>query len=277
MLDAYRPIIEEALACAVSDAHIPDVLRESMAYSLLSGGKRLRAALCIACSTLTGGTIDAALPIACGVEMIHAYSLVHDDLPCMDDDDMRRGKPASHKVYGEAGAVLAGDALLSHAFEWMLANAPGEPQALLHYVHAMHAVAQGAGASGMVAGQSLELSGALAQGKASLEEVHSRKTGALIRAAALAGACVAGAPESALNAIEAFAAHYGVLFQITDDMLDAADEQGDARNYVSVYGMGGAQAAAAAHAHEASAALAPFGECAGDLLTLVSETLNRAR
>lgn len=277
MLDAYLPVIEEALARAVSDARIPEGLRESMAYSLLSGGKRLRAALCLACCALTGGDAAAALPIACGVEMIHAYSLVHDDLPCMDDDDMRRGKPASHKVYGEAGAVLAGDALLSHAFEWMLANAPGEPRALSRYVRAMHAVAQGAGAWGMVAGQSLELSGALSKGTVSLEDVHSRKTGALIRAAARAGGCVAGAQEIALRAVEAFAAHYGALFQITDDMLDAPNEAGDARNYVCAYGMRGAQEAAAAHAREALAALAPFGESAGELLALVEETLHRAR
>lgn len=276
MPDRYLKVIEEMLECALTDEAIPKILRESMAYSLLSGGKRLRPFICLACCEMLGGTVADALPIACGIEMIHTYSLVHDDLPCMDDDDYRRGKPASHKVYGEAGAVLAGDALLTHAFEWMLTRAPKNGDRLHHYVNAMRAVAAGAGASGMVAGQSLELSGDLEGGSVSLDVVHRLKTGALIKAAALSGGYAAGADDAALYAIEAFAEHYGALFQITDDILDAEKEKENKKNYVSLFGIGKAREAAQSHAAAARDSILSFGEKAAYLLTLIENTLNRA-
>ncbi len=276
MFEIYLPLIEAMLKEAVADTRIPKTLRESMAYSLLSGGKRLRPSICLTCCALVGGAVEQALPLACGVEMIHAYSLVHDDLPCMDNDDLRRGKPTNHKIFGEAGAVLAGDALLSHAFEWMLSHAPEEPRALNCYVRAMRAVAAGAGAMGMVAGQSLELSGALDAGEVSLVEVHRLKTGALMRAAALAGGLAAGANDKELQALEAFAVHYGALFQITDDMLDASSEAQEGRNYVWAYGQAKAREMADAHAHRAAEALSTFGRHADVLKTLIARTRERA-
>ena len=277
MDERYLPLIEAMLARAVAEEGISAALRSSMEYSLLGGGKRLRPCICLACCEMLGGSVDAALPLACGVEMIHAYSLVHDDLPCMDDDDFRRGKPASHKVYGEAGAVLAGDALLTHAFTWMLAHAPEDVLKLSGYVEAVRTIADGAGARGMVGGQSLELSGALENGSARLEEVHRFKTGALIRAAACAGALAAGAADEAFRAVEAFSSHYGALFQLADDILDADEEKGSPKNYAAVYGIGKAHEAAKAHADAAREALRPFGEKAAYLLRLTDEALMRAQ
>ena len=276
MPDRYPNMIENMLETAVSNETIPDGLRASMRYSLLSGGKRLRPRLCLACCEMLGGDIGQALPLACGLEMIHAYSLVHDDLPCMDNDDVRRGKPSNHKVFGEAGAVLAGDALLTHAFEWMLAHAPQDGAGLRGYVRAVLAIAKGAGASGMVAGQSLELTGALENASARLEEVHKRKTGALIRAAALSGGLAAEADEAALRALEAFSAHFGALFQITDDILDAEKEKEDDKNYVTLLGAEQAHKVARLHAQEACDAILPYGEHAAYLLVLIEQTFNRA-
>ncbi len=276
MAEVYIALIEEALAKAIAGEDIPEGLRESMAYSLLAGGKRLRPRMCLACCAMLKGSVEDALPLACGIEMIHAYSLIHDDLPCMDDDDFRRGKPSSHKVFGEAGAVLAGDALMSHAFEWMLTHAPDEPDKLYNYVLAMRAIVEGAGARGMVAGQSLELSGALERGEVSIEEVHRRKTGALICAAALAGGHAAGGSGNELRALAAFAQAYGALFQIADDISDSRAETGDGKNYVCVHGIDAARALAHEMAEEASEALAPFGMRAQYLLDMVGATLRGA-
>jgi geranylgeranyl diphosphate synthase type II len=276
MPDRYLNLIEEMLESAVSQETIPEGLRASMRYSLLSGGKRLRPCFCLACCEMLGGDIGRALPLACGIEMIHTYSLVHDDLPCMDNDDVRRGKPSNHKVFGEAGAMLAGDALLTHAFEWMLARAPKNDADLRGYMRAVLTIARGAGASGMVAGQSLELSGALERGSVALDEVHRLKTGALIRAAALSGGLAAGADDAALRALEAFAEHFGALFQITDDILDAEKEMDDGKNYVTLFGMEQACTVAYFHARKARDAILPYGENAAYLLMMVENTLSRA-
>lgn len=276
MPDRYLPLIEEMLEHAITDEKIPRTLRESMAYSLLSGGKRLRPRICMACCDMLGGDITQALPVACGLEMIHAYSLIHDDLPCMDNDDYRRGKPSNHKIYGEAGATLAGDALLSFAFEWMLSHTPDETGRLKNYISAVQAVAAGAGAAGMVAGQSLELSGALENGSANIEKIQMLKTGALIRAAALAGGQVARADKKKMHVLEEFAVHYGALFQITDDLIDFDHERDDEKNYAAVYGLTKAHEAAYVHADESRKALLHFGENAAYLTDLVGKTLSRA-
>jgi geranylgeranyl diphosphate synthase type II len=276
MPDRYLNVIEEMLESAVLEETIPEGLRASMRYSLLSGGKRLRPCLCLACCEMLGGDIGRALPLACGIEMIHTYSLVHDDLPCMDNDDVRRGKPSNHKVFGEAGAMLAGDALLTHAFEWMLAHAPQNDADLRGYMRAVLAIARGAGASGMVAGQRLELSGALENASVTLDEVHRLKTGALIRAAALSGGFAASADDAALRALEAFAEHFGALFQITDDILDAEKEKDDGKNYVTLFGMEQAHTVAHFHARKACDAILSYGENAAYLLAMVENTLSRA-
>jgi geranylgeranyl diphosphate synthase type II len=190
----------------------PATLREAMAYSLMAGGKRLRPALCLGAAELVSGDDAPALPAACALEMIHTYSLIHDDLPSMDDDDLRRGKPTSHKVYGEAIAILAGDALLTLAFE--TAAESGRPDVVAE-------IARAAGAEGMVGGQVIDLESeekrlAVTQ----LRRLHACKTGALIRASVRCGAMLGGADAAQFEALTRFGEHIGLAFQIADDILD---------------------------------------------------------
>ncbi len=223
-------IVNRALASAVAETDAPARrLLEAMRYSLLAGGKRLRPVLALAACEAVGGPLEAAMGFACAMEMIHTYSLVHDDLPCMDDDDLRRGRPTNHRVYGEAIATLAGDALLTDAF-WMLAKPPAAstgvpPSALLATVAEL---AEAAGSAGMVAGQAIDL---LGEGRTltieELEYLHRRKTGALFVAAVRGGARLGGASEDQLGALEAYARALGLAFQVIDDILDveASTEQ----------------------------------------------------
>ena len=192
---------------------------EAMLYSLQAGGKRLRPVLALETCRMCGGDVEAALPFACAVEMIHTYSLIHDDLPCMDDDDLRRGKPTNHKVFGEATAVLAGDALLTAAFEMI-----GEYRHLVPAERALDALdclSHAAGAAGMIGGQILDMEG---EGKSlsldQLDQLQSLKTGALICAAAELGCIAAGGTEEMRKAIRLYAHCLGRAFQIRDDMLD---------------------------------------------------------
>src|SRR5689334_16248304 len=201
-----------------------------MRYSLFAGGKRLRPILALAAAeavaTANNEPVDdgraRALPAACALELIHTYSLVHDDLPAMDNDTLRRGRPTSHVVFGEGQAILAGDALLTEAFA-LMAREPDDPGLASRKLRAIRIVAEAAGACGMVGGQAIDLdaagSGASFDGEG-LRAMHARKTGALIRAAAAAGAVMAGATDSQLAAIETFASHLGLAFQIVDDILD---------------------------------------------------------
>ena len=216
----------------------PPLMAEAMRYSLFAGGKRLRPILTLAAAEAMPGAqgrdaCDLAMPAACAIEMIHTYSLIHDDLPAMDDDTMRRGRPTSHVVYGDGIAVLAGDALLTEAFG-VLARYPrtDEPDVASRKVRALDRVAEASGVVGMVGGQAIDLEatglvgaerlstidGAL-DGTA-LSAMHARKTGALIRAAAVAGALMAGAPATVVTAVDDYATHLGLAFQIVDDILD---------------------------------------------------------
>ena len=212
-------------------ADAPPALAEAMAYSLFSPGKRLRPLLVALACEAAGGTLEAALPSACAVEMIHTYSLVHDDLPAMDDDDLRRGQPTSHKKFGEALAILAGDALLTAAFEVVAAGYSPRTAAV-----SCVELARGAGAVGMVGGQTLDLEAegrieAVAngarkplEGVAKLEGIHRAKTGALFRSSLRLGVHAAqgerGADPKALHAADDYAAAFGLAFQVTDDLLD---------------------------------------------------------
>jgi geranylgeranyl diphosphate synthase type II len=206
---------------------VPAKLRESMQYSLMAGGKRLRPVFVLLAAEALGGTERAAMPAACAIEMIHTYSLVHDDLPAMDNDDYRRGKPTNHKIYGEAMAILAGDGLLTHAFH--VVSDAGR-QGLLSPESAIAIVAelsQLAGASGMVGGQAADVLGE--QGITSREEldyIHRHKTGDLIVFSLRAGGWAAGATEAQLEALTRFGYAIGLAFQIQDDILDIeGDEQ----------------------------------------------------
>ncbi len=200
-----------------SDEHLR-ALKEAQDYSLLGGGKRIRAALTLEVCRLLGGESSYSIPFACAIEMIHAYSLIHDDLPCMDDDDLRRGKPTSHKMFGEATAILAGDSLLTDAF--FVASSQGDDRAALR---AVRTLAYAAGSVGMVGGQMMDLRGAQERlARDTLLLLHSRKTGALIRAAVQLGAIAAGYDEQSQewHALTLYAERIGLAFQVVDDILD---------------------------------------------------------
>lgn len=222
-----REMVEGYLASSFLDQEIPSRLSEAMRYSLLAGGKRLRPVLCLAvaraCAPERADELARAiLPFAAGLEMIHTYSLIHDDLPAMDDDDLRRGKPTCHKAFDEATAILAGDALLTNAFSHMArAEVPAQP-----LLEAVRLTAEAAGAAGMVGGQVLDLAG---EGqKLSLEELrvlNAKKTGALLFNACECGAVLAGASPAMREAARTYGAELGIAFQITDDILDVVGDE----------------------------------------------------
>ena len=188
----YLQRVEDELARLCRTCPSPEPLRSAMEYSLLAGGKRIRPVMLLAACEAFGGSVEEALPFACALEMIHTYSLIHDDMPEMDDDDLRRGKPTNHKVYGQGMALLAGDGLLSWAFETMLAGAGASEK----HLHAMRALARAAGVSGMVSGQCRDLEQKPENGEEELYRLCAEKTGALLSGAAEAGAAVAGADEA---------------------------------------------------------------------------------
>ena len=215
----YKAMVEAALENSFSGAAgMPlEGLAEAMRYSLLAGGKRIRPILVLEFCRISGGDINAALPVACAVEMLHTYSLIHDDLPCMDNDDLRRGKPTNHVVYGECTATLAGDALQAEAFGTILrSKLPASRRAKCAEI-----LANAVGLGGMCGGQYLDMVG---EGKAlsaeELDEINSRKTGALLIAACQMGVAAAGGSEEMLEAACRFGASIGMAFQIRDDMLD---------------------------------------------------------
>ncbi|MGN1059799.1 MAG: polyprenyl synthetase family protein, partial [Clostridia bacterium] len=219
---------------------------DAMEYSLFSGGKRIRPVLCVACAELFGNA-EEALPFACAIEMIHTYSLIHDDLPCMDDDDLRRGKPTNHIVYGEAMAVLAGDALLNLAFETVLQHSKAAPALTLE---GLKIIAESAGTEGMIGGQVIDLE---SEGKTidsvTLMAMHVHKTGALMMAAAKTGALIGGGTKEDVLTMEKFARYLGVAFQIKDDILDVestaevlgkpigSDSANQKTTFVTLYGL----------------------------------------
>jgi geranylgeranyl diphosphate synthase, type II len=219
--------IDAALA-AILAGHRVDVeprLLEAMEYSLLSPGKRIRPILVIAAAEALGAEAAPLVPFACAVEMVHAYSLIHDDLPAMDDDDLRRGRPTNHKVFGEATAILAGDALLTEAFAVIAADDGGEHPSMDRRLAAVRELAVAAGARGMVGGQTADI---LAEGVAAdlslVESIHRRKTGALLRASVRIGALLAGADADALKQLSRYGDAIGLAFQVADDLLDEAGD-----------------------------------------------------
>ena len=283
----YMEQIEPALQKAVEPLESP--LKDAISYSLLAQGKRLRPVLTLACCDLLGGQVEDALPFACAAEMIHAYSLIHDDLPCMDDDDLRRGQPTNHKVFGEAMAVLAGDGLQSLAFSVMAEQTVNVINPA-NACRAMRAIANGCGVQGMVNGQVRDLQ---AEGKqidlTTLQAIHAQKTGALIEAACLAGAAIAGADADTYEAIGCYSRALGLAFQIADDILDAtADVQTlgktpgkDARDhkatYVSLLGLEQARQCAEQACLKAEDALQRFGRDAWFLRMTVENAVKRSK
>ena len=217
-LAAQKQTVEAALDGSLGPER-PESLREAMRYSLLAGGKRLRPILCLAACELAGGDPALAMPTAVALEMIHTMSLIHDDLPAMDNDDLRRGRPTNHKVYGDAVAILAGDALLTRAFEMVALRSPGVPaERLLKVVGELSLVA---GAPGLVGGQVVDLE---CEGQdvdlETLEYIHLHKTGALLKACVITGALIGGADDAQLDSLRTYARGIGLAFQIVDDILD---------------------------------------------------------
>ena len=259
-------------------------LTEAMQYTLLSGGKRIRPVLTLLTAELLSGNYEAALRAGSALEMIHSYSLIHDALPAMDDDQLRRGKKTNHLVFGEAAAILAGDALLTYAFE-VLAGLNLDPAAKVKIITN---TAKYSGQQGMVGGQVLDLE---AENKeltlAEMQKVHQAKTGALIKAAVLNGVYCSEYDASAEKALLAYAENIGVLFQIVDDLLDQTgdtekmgkvvgrDEELNKSTYPKLLGLEAAKKAAEEHAAQAKAELDIFGEKAGDLKALVDYILKR--
>jgi len=213
--------IEQALDKSVPMMY-PERLHESMRYSLLAGGKRIRPALCLAACELVGGEMATAMPTACALEMIHTMSLIHDDLPSMDNDDFRRGKPTNHKVYGEEMAILAGDALLSHAFEYIGRETKGVSADKV--VRVIVDVAKCVGSEGLVGGQVVDIDSEGAGPEnvtiETLQYIHAHKTGALLEVSVTAGAILGGASEEQIGKLERYAQSIGLAFQVVDDILD---------------------------------------------------------
>ena len=230
-LKARQAEIDAALERALPPApDCPSVVADAMRYSLTAGGKRLRPVLCLASADAVGGDRSLAMPAACAIELIHTYSLIHDDLPAMDNDTMRRGRPTLHVVAGEGMAILAGDGLQAEAFA-LLAREPGtvDPDVVFRKLRTIGVIAEAAGCCGMVGGQALDLA-AVTPGRdgtlpapfdaGGLRTMHSKKTGALIRASAVAGAIMGGGSDRAVSAIDRCATELGLAFQIVDDILD---------------------------------------------------------
>ena len=214
----YKDIIDAALSKYFVSSGLPyDGLLESMRYSLTAGGKRIRPMLVLEFCRISGGDINKALPVACAIEMLHTYSLIHDDLPCMDNDDLRRGKPTNHVVYGECTAVLAGDALQAEAFGTIArSELPAEARS-----KCVEILADAVGSDGMCAGQFLDMVGESKHlTEAELDEINSRKTGALLIAACRMGVAAAGGSNKLLDAAAVYGACVGAAFQIRDDILD---------------------------------------------------------
>jgi geranylgeranyl diphosphate synthase type II len=252
-LEARRAEIETALASVLpAPPDCPPVVGDAMRYSLTAGGKRLRPVLCLASADAVGGDRALAMPAACALELIHTYSLIHDDLPAMDNDTMRRGRPTLHVVAGEGMAILAGDGLLTEAFALMAqAPASSDPSIQTRKLRVVGIIATAAGATGMVGGQALDLVGAA--GAHGLRFMHGKKTGALIRAAATAGAVMGGAADGTIALIDAAATDFGLAFQIVDDILDVEgapaaigktagkDAAAGKPTYPALYGVDGAR------------------------------------
>jgi len=221
-LERRRRLVERALDGYVPAVGASPTLVRAMRHSLLGGGKRLRPILTIAAAEAVGGDARSVLPFACALEMVHTYSLIHDDLPSMDDDDLRRGQPTCHVVFGEAVAILAGDALLTEAFRIMAAAALGRAPNKARALQAINEIAAAAGARGMVSGQVADLEAERREPDlATVEFIHVRKTGALLLASVRAGALLSGAGTRVLRALSVYGEALGLAFQVADDILDA--------------------------------------------------------
>jgi geranylgeranyl diphosphate synthase type II len=285
-LKERQKLVEEALNQSLPIIR-PEKIYESMRYSLLAGGKRLRPILCLATCELTGGTIEMAMPTACALEMIHTMSLIHDDLPAMDNDDYRRGKLTNHKVYGEDIAILAGDGLLAYAFEYVATQTCNvAPQKIIEVIARL---GRTVGAAGLVGGQVLDLE---SEGRRdittdTLTFIHTHKTGALLETSVVSGAILAAASNEEVQRLSRYAQNIGLAFQIVDDILDITatqeelgktagkDLQAQKATYPSIWGIEASREQAQALVDEAIAQLAVYEEKAEPLRAIANYIVTR--
>ncbi len=278
--------VNKSLEKYIEEKEAPQsMIYKAMNYSLHAGGKRIRPVMLMASAELVGGNCENVMPFACAIEMIHTYSLIHDDLPCMDDDDLRRGKPTNHKVFGEAMAVLAGDGLLNKAFEIILKNSQFSPNMTLA---AMSEIATASGTEGMIGGQVIDIE---SEGKqidaVTLMTLHLHKTAALIMTSAKVGALLGGGSRDDLLALEEFSRYLGIAFQIKDDILDVvgneeklgkktgADEVNNKSTFVSIYGLEQSEKMLNDYTEKAIESLSAYGEKAEFLIELSKFLLAR--
>lgn len=265
---------------------------EAARYSLLAGGKRIRPILCIAAHDALGGNSSAIYPVACALEMIHTYSLIHDDLPAMDNDDFRRGMPTNHKVFGEGVAILAGDLLLTYAFELMATSQKTyslervDPSIIMRIIRT---IAEAAGFKGMIGGQviDIEYENIVDVDIAAVEYMHTRKTGALLTASVISGALLGGASEEELNHFNTYGQHFGLAFQITDDLLDVtgdfdhmgkspgSDAGHNKKTYPALMGIETSRKVAEEHVSRAVEAVKVFGPRAEPLRAIALYLIER--
>lgn len=292
--ESYKKLIDDHILDYIPDVdQRSETIYEAMKYSLIAGGKRVRPVLLLASCEFAGGNISSALPYACAVEYIHTYSLIHDDLPAMDNDDLRRGKPTNHKVYGAGIATLAGDGLLNTAYELMSKNMMlyfGDTKELIRRIKAMFTLAKAAGVRGMVAGQVSDIEN---EGRGCscemLEYIDSNKTGALITGAVRAGLYLGGADDDMMNHMTKYSEYLGTSFQIVDDILDVkgtvdelgknphVDEERNKNTYISIMGLEKAEECVKSLTDKATAAIEPYGERADFFRRLLIDLANRTK
>jgi geranylgeranyl diphosphate synthase type II len=292
--DDYKKLVDEHLLDFLPNVDNKSIsLYESMKYSLTAGGKRLRPVLLLAACEFAGGNIYDAIPYACAIEYIHTYSLIHDDLPAMDNDDLRRGLPTNHKVYGEALAILAGDGLLTSAFEAINKDMMlyfDSAEKMTQRIKASYEISKGAGVRGMVAGQVSDIEGENVQySNEMLEYIHINKTGALIKAAVRAGLFLGKPDSDMVNNMDRYAENLGLAFQIADDILDVigtteelgkatgSDEKKHKNTYTSINGLEASQKRLAQLTNSAVDAIAPYYDNAEFFRDLVMELANRKK
>jgi geranylgeranyl diphosphate synthase type II len=287
-LQDRQKIVEEALEYYLpGEDNIPTDIYKAVRYSVFNGGKRIRPILCLAATEAVGGDLGPAIPVACALELIHSYSLIHDDLPAMDDDDFRRGKPTCHKVFGENIAILAGDALLTEAFV-ILSHVEKVRLSAERRLAVIQEIAKAAGICGMVGGQALDvLSGKSVSDEDTLNEIHRRKTGALIVAAVKSGAIIFNARKDKIQALAEYGINVGLAFQVADDILNVegdrelmgkktgSDAAHDKLTYPSLLGLDLAKEKLAKYINAAEASLSGFDERARPLLVIARYIMER--
>lgn len=284
-MQEYVDLVEATLKKYIKAENNPQKkIYEAVEYSLMAGGKRLRPVIMMMTAKMLGKSPNTVLPFAAAIEMIHTYSLIHDDLPAMDDDDLRRGRPTNHKVFGEAMAILAGDALLTKAFE-VASDFDDETVSRERVLRAISVLAKSAGADGMVGGQVVDIESRNEDAEL-LKYLHSLKTGALIKASGMIGAILSGANDEEISAVESFCENLGIAFQIQDDILDVvgseeelgkpigSDAENEKSTYVTIFGIEKAQKMAEDYTNMAIESLGMF-ENSHELAELAKKLMGR--